>query len=308
MKYAVVVLVALCSFAGANPVLETIVSEVGFHADGSAWLELTWAPLPGPPSLDNWGIVTSTSDCVLHCSFGPEGYVVIDSAGLATGELGTGTFRLDPVSDSIRIYNNNSSFPLFERLGYGPGSTEPPPPSQQASAARLNQSGGGTQSISWWADSTPTPGEPNDDFGVIIGSVRGDHGEVPIEVYVYADGPSGHVAACGWQGRTWYVMRGLAPGTYQLSSQAWFAGWIGWAFWPESVTVGYSDTVNGVNFVFVLDAVTERGAATGGGAARGGPAMTYDAQGRRVNEPVRAGVYFVRPSPGAPVRKVVIAR
>jgi hypothetical protein len=304
MKNIVFGLTLLAAVVRANPVVETIISEVGLYPDSSAWLELHFLPNEDGQDLTGWRIVTSTSACTLSCWLGPWDFIVVDSSLLAGRDSAHGTFRLNPVTDTVVVYRDTSPYP-FDMWVYSPESAVVPVPSVEASTSFWNEDAAMSQSLSWWPDSTPTPGYRNDDYGVITGAVFGVGGARPTYAWVYARGRTGRAEACDWVGARQYTIRGLAAGKYEVSSYAEFPGGGGWAFYAESVMVGYSDSVAGIDLEFPYAGVAE--SWTTPVAPRAGAAVVFDALGRRVTEP-RGGVYFVRPANGLPVRKVVIAR
>ena len=48
------------------------------------------------PDMTGWVVTTNTSACTLSCTIPPGGFLVLDSASLAGGACGRGTFRLVP--------------------------------------------------------------------------------------------------------------------------------------------------------------------------------------------------------------------
>jgi hypothetical protein len=110
--------------------------------------------------------------------------------------------------------------------------------------------------MNWYIDSTPTPGEANDDYSVIAGSVTGTGGVTLDEVSVRAAGQYG--SCYRWLiHETGYSIGGLGAGTYQLKAWASHNGHPYSTTYPESVTVGYSQTVGGIDIVIPLIGVAE---------------------------------------------------
>jgi hypothetical protein len=112
------------------------------------------------------------------------------------------------------------------------------------------------QSMNWYIDSTPTPGWENDDYGRIAGIVTGTVGDTLEEVYVAARGQNGHCHR-GLYHKTGYTISGLGVGTYEVEVSAYHQGHLYQATYAESVTVGYSQTVGGIDFIIPLAGVAE---------------------------------------------------
>jgi hypothetical protein len=296
--------------AAANPYVATIISEVGFHSDRTAWIELHDGPFSQQVDLSGWRIVTSTSECTLDYVIRGWEYFVVDSALLADGWYARGTFRLDSATDLIRVYPDTSTSP-YDRLSYHPGSPNEPVPSLLASTAVWNTDCYAGQTFTHYADSTPTPGCANDNFCTIQGQVSVGPGETLYEVDVGAHGPAGG----GWAGGSFYRIFGLPPGRYSVECYAYVRGGGSYhSIYPESVDVGYSQTVSGIDFSFPPSATAEGGGRDGRPDFRGQSLLLgaawpqlYDVQGRCVTQP-KPGVYFTREPGAADVRKVIIAR
>jgi lipocalin len=105
MRRLVSLLVLSAGLAAANPVMLTFLNEFSADTLNGQWLELHPLPASGPWDLSGWQVITSTSACTLRCTldYNNRPYIVIDSPSLAQGIDGTGTFRLNPTSDSIRL-------------------------------------------------------------------------------------------------------------------------------------------------------------------------------------------------------------
>jgi len=75
----------------------------------------------------------------------------------------------------------------------------------------------------------------------------------------------GGVAACGQYGssgrglyrETTFSISGLGAGTYQVSAWGYYSGHSYNGVYPESVTVGYSQSVSGIDIVIPLTGVAE---------------------------------------------------
>lgn len=252
MKRVMLIILLAAALAAANPVAITLLSE--FSADSAhQWLELH--PLPGwgftddTLALTGWRVVTSTSACTLNCVLYQDSpFVVIDSTGLATHEVGSGSFRLKPDSDSIHLYGTGNPWPWDEYVNYpvtptDAGSSLAPP--QHCSAAFWNYDGVMDQCFNWYIDSIPTPGYYNAHSSTITGSITVAD-SVIYDVMVIARGL--HTGCCFYDGYdTSYGVGGLGAGTYQLEADVLTPHGELQGFYPESVEVGYNQTVSGIN-------------------------------------------------------------
>jgi hypothetical protein len=190
-------------------------------------------------------------------------------------------------------------------------------PPYLGSAALLNLAGA-EQLITWYIDSTPTAGQDNDDYSSVTGTVTWAPNRNFYLVEVSVHGPMGGslsgVVASGQS----YVASGLSAGRYAVSARGQPGNVI--VSYPESVDVGYSEILPGINLEFDPDAVAEsfEPQATGRKLeatvvrSLSAGAVAFDAIGRRVLNP-KSGVYFLRQASsvkhGAPsVTKVVITR
>ncbi|MCX6841454.1 MAG: hypothetical protein NTX53_04105 [candidate division WOR-3 bacterium] len=325
MKYITLSVVLLAALAAGNPFILSIINEFGFDEDGLGWMELH--PLaPGDPEMDmtGWVLTTNTSACTFAYFMPDFGFLVVDSASLAGGEYGHGTFRLDPAGDTIRMvadqrhpwYTESVAYPV---LPAGEGRAPLPPVHGSASLAGVY--GGWTPIYNWYIDSTPTPNQENDNYSTISGIVRwgSEHRFDWVDISVF--GPMGssfsNVSVSGEA----FEAPGLGAGRYQVAACGW--GWGDSLFYPESVDIGYSETLSGIILDFDAQGLEEsressayssRPAATVMRSLPAG-AVAFDATGRRVVNP-RPGVYFVRSEPSAvsrqpsavTVRKVVLQR
>lgn len=293
--------------AAANPYVASIINEVGRYPDSTAWIELHASPFHDGLDLTGWRVVTSTSACTLDCQLAGGEFLVIDSAMLADGWYGRGTFRLDSVCDSVRVITDGQTYPddVMQYVRHGPDEPGTPVPSIAASSAVWNEDGYMGQSISCYPDSTPTPGGENDDWSSFEGSVTVQPGETLLYAGVDATGVHGSGYSCEWDGR-FYTIKGLAAGTYQLTCYADLRGGGHYqSVYPESVHVAYGRGVRDINFVFPPVGIVERlsrlparrAALTFGRRPEG--CDLYDVEGRRVANP-GSGIYFVRPKDGFP--------
>jgi len=326
MKYVTLSVLLLAALAAGNPIIVTIVNEFGFDDDGLGWVELH-PTFQESPELDmtGWLLTTSTSVCTFAYKMPFYGYLIVDSVSLAGGEYGHGTFRLDPAGDTIRLaadqshpwYNESVAFPL---LPAGEGRAPLPPVHGSASLAAM-YGGVYTPVVNWYIDSTPTPNQENDDYSTISGIVRWGSGRYFDWVDVSVFGPMGRSFSMVWSSGDTFRAPGLGAGRYQIAACGW--GWGDSLFYPESVDVGYSETLSGIILDFDPPGVEEgqqptaRGSRPAATVMRRLPvdAVAFDAMGRRVLDP-KPGVYFVRTEPSAvsrqpsavTVRKVILQR
>jgi hypothetical protein len=333
MKYVTLSVLLLAALAAGNPTLETYINEFGFDDEGLGWVELH-PTFQESPELDmtGWLLTTSTSVCTFAYKMPFYGYLIVDSASLGGGEYGHGTFRLNPAGDTIRMvpdamheeYTDEVEFPV---LPAGRGRAPMPPDHGSASLAAMY--GGWTPVLNWYIDSTPTRGQHNDDYSTITGIVRWGSGHYFDWVDISVLGPMGSSFSNVQSSGETFEAPGLGAGRYQIAACGWYASGES-LFYPESVDVGYGETLSGIILDFDQQGVEEgqpptacslQPAAT---VVRGLPsgAVVFDAMGRRVVS-AKPGVYFVvtphpDPLPGgermkergepAVIRKVVITR
>jgi hypothetical protein len=255
MKRVMLIVLLAATMGVANPVAITLLSE--FSADSAhQWLEL--CPLPGwgftgdTLALTGWRVVTSTSTCTLNCVMRVDSpFVVIDSAGLATHEIGSGTFRLRPDSDFVYLHGTGSPWPWDEYVNYPATPTDAGrslAPPQHCSASFWNSDGSMSQCFNWYLDSQPTPGELNRHWSTISGSVIVDESLVPgSELVVKVRGE--HAGGCFLDAcdTSDFVIGGLGAGWYHLEAYLWTSHGHLHGFYPESVEVGYNHTLSGID-------------------------------------------------------------
>ncbi|MCX6843475.1 MAG: hypothetical protein NTX53_14475 [candidate division WOR-3 bacterium] len=252
-----VCLLFAAAMVAANPVVETYLSEVGVDP-AHQFVELRFAPIYHEPvDLTHWRIITSSSACTLTCQLGYGEFLVVDSEALAGGDVGFGAVRINPLGDSVMLVTDSG--PIADRVYYPRYPTDyesaPLPPST-GSIAFWNYDDAEGQSMNWYVDSTPTPGWENDDYSSIAGTVTVVGGDTLNEVYVVASGTKGH-CSCGLYQETDYDVAGLGAGEYEVTAYArhdgeWYEG-----TYPESVVVGYSQTIGGINIVIPVAGVAE---------------------------------------------------
>jgi len=334
-------LMAVISFslARANPILLTFLNEFSTDPEHQ-WVEISARPSAIPDTwLTGWRIRTSCSECTLDCLLPQGGAIVVDSQALANHEVGSGTFRLNPDSDTIVLYTPDWSdyvaYPVLPTdLGCAPG-----PPSH-SSASFWNYDAAMDQCFNWYIDSTPTPGTGNDDYSTISGSVLVDSLPEYAELYVWASGPYGDYCFGHNYHGTSYSISGLGAGAYHLAAVMYTSHGTWQGERQDSIHVGYSQDLTGVTIDLRTVGVADRNQSRAGkavipsivrGVLRLAPApslMPYasswllDAAGRKVldlqpgpNEVSRLGpgVYYVTAglrSPGSRsvVRKVIITK
>jgi hypothetical protein len=231
------------------------------------------------------------------------------------------------VAESVR-------YPVFPT---GLGSAPAPPPGASVACYNL----GAVDACNWYVDSTPTRGALNNDYSSIGGRVDMDSTLTLDFVWVWASGWYGTMSTGLRDTVGEYVLRGLGAGAYlvTMAADVWELGRVVVTY-PESVRVGYSQEIGGINFRIPSSAVAEqqqprapvtpqatlvRGSLLlpGTGASRAMPAALVDPFGRKVlalhrgqNDVTRLspGIYFVLEEPQASshkpqaVRKVVVQR
>jgi hypothetical protein len=185
--------------------------------------------------------------------------VVLDSEVVAQGELAHGTFHLNPLSDSLMLRSDfgdaeSVRYPVFPT---GRGSAPAPPPG--ASVACYTSPDNMADAGNWYVDSTPTRGGPNDDYSSIGGRVDIDSALTLDWMTVRASGRYGTMNIGCRESVGEYVLRGLGAGAYlvTMSADVWELGYIEVTY-PESVRVGYSQAIGGINFRIPSSAVAEQ--------------------------------------------------
>ncbi|MBN2465039.1 hypothetical protein JXD38_05390 [candidate division WOR-3 bacterium] len=242
--------------AAANPYVLTVLNEVSVDP-AHKFVELHGAPDNQSIDLHGWQLVTTTSACTLTHYLQYNEFVVIDSEALALGEVAHGTLRLNPLEDSITLFDSAGRvadwvcYPRYP-TGHGKGPLPPIP----GSIAFWNYDDFEGQSMNWYVDSTPTPGSDNDDHSSIAGTVTGTGGVTLDEACVYASGTGG-CGLCGLYQQTGYTISGLGAGTYEVSAGGIYNGHVYQGVYPESVTVGYSQAVSGIDLVIPSIGVAE---------------------------------------------------
>ena len=244
----------------ANPFVETFLSEVCVDS-AHQFVELHCAPEPQAVDLSGWQIRTSTSTCTLTCQLPSDQFLVVDSMALDLGDIGHGKLRLNPLGDSVFLLDSADGVEDHVHYPrYPTGLDSAPLPPSNGSIAFWNYFEGMGQCVNWYVDSTPTPGWQNDDYSMIAGIVTGTGGDTLDEVQVYASGAGGY-CYCWLRRQIRYTVKGLGAGTYKVSVWA-YHGHGDSAVYPESVAVGYSETVGGIDFVIPLTGVAETQSAS----------------------------------------------
>ena len=256
MTKLLVCLLFAAAMVAANPYVETYLSEVSADL-AHQFVELHCAPDHQPVDLSGWQIVTSTSACTLTYQLQYDEFLVIDSEALACGDVGYGAIHLNPLGDSVMLVTDSG--PIADCVYYPRYPTDyesaPLPPST-GSVSFWNYDDFEDQSMNWYVDSTPTPGEGNNDYSVIAGTLTGSGGVVFEEAEIVARGVNGRCHRGLYQ-QTSYGVAGLGAGTYRVSVWGHYEGHDYSGVYPESVTVSYGQTLSGINFVLPLTCVAE---------------------------------------------------
>jgi hypothetical protein len=234
---------ALClaaAIAAANPAAPTFLSEVGSDSVRGQWVEIINAM---GCDIRGWQITTSQSSCTLECS---GAMLVVDSALLARGDSVRGTFRFDPQGDIVRLSGCGECV-SFPSLPAGASSAPAIPPKGSISCW---PSGWYYSGRCWYVDSSPTPGQYNDDHSAISGALFG----VPESLYffftVIASGPAAKVGSeVDYHWGTYYL-GGLSPGKYRVTASAIINGdtWTGTAL--DSIELGYAERRTDIGVYF----------------------------------------------------------
>ncbi len=253
------VLCLLAAVVSANPYVITVLNEVGCSNDSLHWFELHFGPYPQClTDLTGTIVRTSTSECTLECYLSGDEHLVITSDDLALGINGRGAFCILPERDSIEVIFPESLYlqdEYVEYPAYPTGEGAAPPPPFPGSIALWSHPDYERQSINWYVDSTSTPGEENDDHSSVAGDLVCNGGGKIWEAAVHASGRFGRdlIESC----RGTYTLSGLGPGKYQVGAFVYCDSGFFEAVYPESVSVGYSDTVVGIDFDLSPVAIAE---------------------------------------------------
>ncbi|MEO0005261.1 MAG: hypothetical protein ABIK49_04585 [candidate division WOR-3 bacterium] len=313
--------------AFANPIIITFINEVGIREDGQGWVELHSEPELGEVfDLNGAQLLTTSSVCTLSCSLRYDEFIIIDSAVLSQGIIGRGSFRLNPDSDRI-VLIPPEPYPA-ERVSYPvipTGWKRAPAPPRGGSIAIFND---GSVVTNWYIDSTPTPGEDNDNYSTIQGTVTWDSGLQVIDGCVIVSGDYGTGYWEIYPQPVEYQFRGLGAGRFWVGAMVYIVGHGGITVpYPESVDVGYSETRSGINIHISLQAIEEKEMERDKEKMSGRATIVkeikkimindqssmtiLDASGRRVKEfdkVLAPGVYFVKEEKGRGLRKVLLVR
>lgn len=222
LKRCFILLTAMVGLVFADPYVTTIINEVGIDTAGNGWVELHEEPMGGYIDLTGWELRTNTSVCTLTCQLND--YLVIDSAAIAQGFLGHGTFRLNPHYDRV-VLSSPPPYPGSESVSYRcipTGWFKAPAPPLGASVALVmffmvdtNLNWYNVQEVNWYVDSTPTPGAANDDQSAIQGVVTWDSVLTVTKGVVYTFGDYGHnSSAIDSTSPHPYILSALGAGKY----------------------------------------------------------------------------------------------
>ena len=253
MKRVAIVVSLVVALAAANPVLVTYLSE--FSADSAhPWVELCplpcWGGIHDTADLTGWRILTSTSACTLSCVLSLyEPFLTVDSEALASGQIGSGTFRLRPDTDFICLSRPGSFYPesvCYPRTPTDLGSSLAPP--QHGSASFWSYDGAWEQCYNWYLDSQSTLGDYNANYSTISGSVIVDESLVSIsDLTVYARGPHAACCLCETYDTSYYAIGGLGAGKYGLEACLSTPHGLLRGLYPDSVEVGYNQTISDID-------------------------------------------------------------
>ncbi len=316
MRTAVLTILAGVTAASANPFAITFFSEV-CAKDGYDWVEFHMMPeqVEDSVSLNGFVLETMTSACTLDFVLWQDSFVVVDSASIASGRLGRGTFALDPDTDLVFLHHDSIGYSDTVRYPSAPHEYGSRPPGSGASISRVYVLSPWYPTINWYLDSTPTPGGSNDDYSMIRGEVRGSGGQVPDYFVVSSIGPDGQ--ACDEGGRaTNYQIVGLSAGKYKVRAfDVEIGGQRYTVEYPDSVEVGYSETVTGIDFIVPLVGIRESEVTRR--QVLFGPGVLLDVSGRKVMDlgpgenniqRLQPGAFFLRREEDDYTRKVVVQR
>ena len=240
MRNCILALCLAAAIAVANPAVPKFLSEVGSDSIRGQWVEIINAL---GCDIRGWQITTGQSCCTLECS---RPMLVIDSALLAQGDSVRGTFRFNPQGDIVSL-SGCGEWVSFPSLPAGGSSAPAFPPKGSISCW---PSGWYYSGYCWYVDSSPTPGQYNDDYGAISGALFGAPESLYFFFTVTASGPAAQVGSeVDYHWGTYYL-GGLSPGKYWVTAFACVNGdtWSGAA--SDSIELGYTERRTDVGVYF----------------------------------------------------------
>uniref|UniRef100_A0A7C6EEW5 T9SS type A sorting domain-containing protein n=1 Tax=candidate division WOR-3 bacterium TaxID=2052148 RepID=A0A7C6EEW5_UNCW3 len=247
-KAKILSFVLLIAFAYANPYIETLISEFQTAPDSLERIELHALPFPYTIDLGGWTITTNAGTATINPGtiLPYNGYVTIDRTNTS------GVFSLNDISDTIKLCDNRGygvdevSWPSLPAM-WG---CSPTPP--YGGSGALYRSNTYWMEINWYIDSTPTFDAPNDDYSSISGRILNQNGQPVVGAEVRAYGPTG--GCDGYSDSLGdYRVAGLGEGKYWV-----FANYRNYsAHYSDSVYVGYSQHITGINITLPLSGIAE---------------------------------------------------
>ncbi|MCX7784618.1 MAG: T9SS type A sorting domain-containing protein [candidate division WOR-3 bacterium] len=246
MRLSVICLLLFFSAVNANPIIITYINEIQTAPDNQEAIELHLTPygFSYPINIGGWTIQSRAGMATINPGIiiPLDGYVIINRSNT------TGIFQLNETIDTISLYNNFGW--LSDRViwPYDPTNWQTIPTPPYNGSACLYRSPAWSSMywdrINWYIDSTPTIGLPNDNWSSISGTVLNSQGQPLINRPVEADGPTGGMT-CLTDSNGNYTIAGLGQGKYWIT--VWNSSNQPAGSYPDSVYVGYSQNVSGIN-------------------------------------------------------------
>lgn len=242
MRDGILALSLAAAVAAANPAVPQFLTEVGSDSIRGQWVEVTgdWVY----EDLRGWRITTGESSFELDCSLGLGQHLAVDSGLLARDDSAHGTFRFNQTGDTIRLASPYPELLIFPSLPAGPACAPSFVPGSSASCW------GRGHNCCWYVDSTPTPGQYNDDCGAISGLLVGVPDSLDLSAFAFASGSSARVDVDVDRRTGAFYLGGLSPGKYRVTVHACLSGgvWTGAA--ADSIELGYAESRTGVVVYF----------------------------------------------------------
>jgi len=240
----------LCvSFMPANPIFVSYINEFRTTHDSSLEaIELHPIGDPGSVNVNGWTIRTRAGTATIPSGIiQSNGYLVIDTFSIY------GTFCLNEIADSIRLYDSQGY--LRDKVIYGYlGSKVPAPPYGGSACLYRTHPAMYWDLFSWYIDSTPTFEYTNDDWSSISGVVLNAQGQPMSGYCVIANGCYG--SSCAFTDSTGnFNVCGLGQSNYWLT--VWTGNCVFAGNYPDSVYVGYSQNVPNINITLPLGGIEQ---------------------------------------------------
>jgi hypothetical protein len=248
MRKTAVCLLVFVALCWANPFVVEFFSEIQTAPDSLEFLEIHPYGWPYyPMDLEGYMVVSGADTACVDSGvvlWDESSYVVLDHSNTY------GNLRLPDDSGSVTLLTpyGDTVWTLFYPDGPYPynGDVIWSPPAGMSCAIYQGWTPWPDpyDYYVWYVDSTPTPGQANDDtLGGISGQVLDQNGQPLNDAWVTLSYPRGHAHGYTYTYGT-FDFRPLGPGTYWLTAEK--TGYLAGCY-PESVRIGANEYRGGVN-------------------------------------------------------------